>query len=505
MKLTRRNLLAAAAAIGLTGALTGCETLEDRLTTVGPEDSAIQPPPCPSPEIRVLSRCTFGVTETDIHEIESRGIDGYVDWQLAPEAIDEPGALTWRLGAIEDDLAPDYGVLYEEDDHQLVRTLAQAALLRAVYSRRQLYERTVEFWNDHFNVYSFKARSVPQYRVMSDRLTIRKYAYGSFRDLLGATARSASMLGYLDNAVSRKRHPNENYARELLELHTLGVHEGYTLRDIQEVARCFTGWTIDTGWSPGAFRFESDWHDDGPKTVLGNPIPAGGGIRDGETVLDILASHPSTAKHVSTKLLARFHGDPSSAQIASTAKIFTASGGQTKPLLRSILADPALADAPPILRRPFDFVAGALRALDADSSCAAPLQDALARMGQPLFAWPMPNGYSDTAEAWTGDLIERWRFALNLASGNLPETSVNWDAHAQVAAARRVPLSEHLIGLLLPEPTLLASQHRPESGSAPSHFRGGPGRGLLRGLAPDYPVAQEFAALVMMSPQFQWR
>ena len=216
-----------------------------------------------------------------------------------------------------------------KNPQQVVTELQRAALLRAVYSERQLYELTVDFWENHFSIYAQK--DADRWLLTSfDRDAIRPYAFGRFRDLLGATAHSPAMLFYLDNWQSSvlRKYPatkdkparqtggiNENYARELMELHTLGVDGGYTQRDVQEVARCFTGWTIRKPNEEGLFVFNPAAHDNGEKVVLGQRIPAGGGIADGERVLDILAHHPSTAHFIATKLARRFIGDDPPASV----------------------------------------------------------------------------------------------------------------------------------------------------------------------------------------------
>ena len=200
--------------------------------------------------MRVLNRVAYGPRPGEVARVEKIGIAAYVDEQLAPDGIAEDPRLTWRLRALNDTLDANAGDLFDVDDHRLVQTLRQATLLRAVYSRRQLHERMAEFWSDHFNIYAFKGQG-PQLLIADNRDTIRAHALGRFRDLLHASARSAAMLGYLDNGVNVKGVPNENYARELMELHTLGVHGGYTQRDVQEVARCLTGLDRGHGLAPG--------------------------------------------------------------------------------------------------------------------------------------------------------------------------------------------------------------------------------------------------------------
>src|SRR3990167_4228272 len=289
--------------------------------------------------IHFLNRISFGATQEEIEKIARMGTPAYLEEQLHPERIPDPlaeeklrGLKTVRLSSKElfelyppPNQAKSQGLTISpqmQGPRYVILELQQARLLRAVYSRRQLYEVMVDFWSNHFNV--FAAKGADRWLTTSyDRDTIRPHALGRFRDLLLATAKSAAMLFYLDNWMSvapnsflaarapnlRRRGINENYARELMELHTLGVDGGYTQKDVQEVARCFTGWTIRRPRGEAEFTFEPRLHDNGAKTVLGVPIPAGGGMGDGLKVIDLLARHPSTAKFITTKLTRRLVAD----------------------------------------------------------------------------------------------------------------------------------------------------------------------------------------------------
>ncbi|MBV9851404.1 MAG: DUF1800 domain-containing protein [Armatimonadetes bacterium] len=484
----RRHFLSLGAAALGAGLLSGCETVEQRLTkTPLPADPL--PPPgevLNSPALRVLNRVAYGPRPGDVDRVEKIGVAAYVDEQLAPERLAEDARLTWRLRSLDDTLNANAGDLFDVDDHRLVGTLRQAALLRAVYSRRQLQERMAEFWGDHFNIYAFKGQG-PQLIIADDRDTIRTHALGRFRDLLGASARSAAMLGYLDNGVNVKGVPNENYARELMELHTLGVHGGYTQRDVQEVARCLTGWTMDTGWHRGRFKFDSARHDDGAKRVLGMTIPAGGGVRDGERVLDLLAAHPATARHLARKLCVHFLGTVPEVWVSRLAAVYAQTGGDIKALLRPLLTSPDLQAAPPILKRPLDYAVSALRAWNADTDGGPSVQRHLEAMGQPLFAWPMPDGFPEKASAWTGSLIPRWNFALALTGNQVENTTLDWDALAGAGRAAGLGPHEALLtlafGCRAAEPALAS----------------------LRACQQAHSDVREYAALALMSPQFQWR
>ncbi len=484
----RRQFFRWGAAVAGAALLSGCETVEQRLTRSRLPSDALPPmwTGWQSPAVRVLNRLAYGPRPGDVARVEAMGVAAYVDEQLNPEGIaDDPG-LGWRLRALGDILDADVGDLFDVDDHQVVAALRQAAILRAVSSRRQLLERMAEFWRDHFNIYAFKGQG-PQLLVGDERDVIRPHALGRFPDLLHASARSAAMLGYLDNGVNVKGVPNENYARELMELHTLGVHGGYTQRDVQEVARCLTGWTTDTGWFRGRFRFDAAQHDDGAKRVLGVTFPPGGGMGDGERVLDLLASHPATARHLSAKLCVHFLGHAPQAWVARLAAIFLQTGGDMRAVLRPLLLSPDLLDAPPMLKRPFDYAVSALRAFDADTDGGPGVQHHLEAMGQPPFAWPMPDGFPDKASAWTGTLIPRWNFALALTSGALGNTSVDWEALNGAAQAA---------GQSLPDTVLaLAFGCRADA----------PALAPLRACQESQPDEREYAALVLMSPTFQWR
>ena len=487
MNTTRRRILGMGAVSLAAGLLSGCESVEQRLTRQPLPADALPPAlPMTSPALRLLNRAAYGPRPGDLAHVARLGIPAWVEEQLSPDTLAEGPALTWRLRALADILDPDAGLLFDEDDKRLVGALRQSATLRAVYSRRQLQERMVEFWTNHFNIYAFKGQG-PQLKVMDDGAAIRPHVLGRFRDLLGASARSAAMLGYLDNTANRKGIPNENYARELMELHTLGVQGGYTQRDVKEVARCLSGWTVDNHWHRGRFRFDTDAHDDGIKHVLGATLPAGGGVEDGERVLDILAAHPATARHLARKICLHFLGEAPAGTVARLADVHAQTKGDIKAVLRSLLLSPDLPHAPPILKRPFDYTVSALRAFNMDTDGGAGVQKHLETMGQPLFAWPMPDGFPEGTRAWTGALIPRWNFALALGSGNVENTTL--DTAALTAAGRKAGLS--------PQDTLMEMAFGARAGD--------PALAGLRAHAPAYVDPNEWAAVVLMAPAFQWR
>lgn len=450
----------------------------------------------------VLTRLGFGPRPGDFERVKTMGLAAYIDQQLAFDSIDD-SALTARLGKLStlamitptvlerynppkpppppptpvqpalkaepaksetpgmkpEPSAPDKTPPKPQtpttaippkppekpapNPQDVVVELQRAAFLRAVYSDRQLYELMVNFWENHFSIYIQKDSN--RFLMTSfDRDTIRPFALGRFRDLLGATAHSPAMLFYLDNWQSRlartapatKDTPakttggiNENYARELLELHTLGVDGGYTQKDVQEVARCLTGWTIHKPNEQGLFVFNPGMHDYGEKMVLGQRIPAGGGLSDGERVLDILAHHPSTARFIATKLARRFVSDePSKSLIDRVAAVFLKTDGSIRETLRSILTSPEFyAGYRSKVKTPFEYAVSAIRLLEAETDGDRPLLDWVARMGQPVFGKLTPNGYGDHASDWLSDaaLLERFNFTLALTKNQIKGTKVD--------------------------------------------------------------------------------
>lgn len=401
---------------------------------------------------------------------------------------------------------------------QITQQLNASRILRAVYSEKQLYEQMVDFWSNHFNVYANKAATrwfLPEY----DRDVIRPNALGNFRDLLLATAKSPAMLFYLDNFQSvspdmqanakakrgnrlnqnsaqpdaqrreqlkqkyglsdaeldarlkqnqqnqkqgqkNKRGINENYAREVMELHTLGVEGGYTQKDIQEVARAFTGWTIvdprgyrkaaglvggekqagavkglmrlaglpaDT--PSGTFYFNERAHDKGEKIILGQKINEDG-MKDGLKVIDVLVNQSSTAKFIARKLAVKFVSDnPSEALVSRVADAFHNSKGDIKTTLRALFTDKeffAPENYRAKIKTPFELLVSAIRTVGAETNGAA-VQTMLTKLGEPLYGFQAPTGYPDTAEDWvnTGALLERLNFAVALVSNRIPGTRVN--------------------------------------------------------------------------------
>ncbi len=335
-------------------------------------------------------------------------------------------------------------VLANQPQQVVFSDLAEGKLYRAIYSNRQLQEELVDFWFNHFNVFIDKGADrflVPTY----EREVIRPHVLGKFRDLLEATASSPAMLFYLDNwqsvAPEMIRRPagnrpqrglNENYARELMELHTLGVDGGYTQKDVTEVARCFTGWTIRNPQQGGAFFYNDRVHDKGEKTVLGVTIPAGGGKDDAEKVLDILAKHPSTARFISKKLAQRFVADnPPQALIDRMAKTFEKSDGDIREVMKTMIDSKEFFSAGAYrakVKTPFEMIASAVRATGAQVDYALPLAQQIGQLGEPLYRKIEPTGYSSANAEWISSaaLLGRMNFAMSLAQNKV--TGVKVDA-----------------------------------------------------------------------------
>jgi uncharacterized protein (DUF1800 family) len=465
MPTRRLTVLCGAAAMALWSA---ASTIQAQTAAVGvpktADDRAI---------VHVLNRLGFGATPDDIQRVRQVGLATYIDRQLQPERLADEGMAArltpfTTLTKSTQELAAEYFIpalaqrrasqqqqaragatattpeMTERPmrspeqmaamraERSVLAELTQQKVLRAAYSERQLEEVLVDFWFNHFNVFAGKGPT-RLYLTEYERDAIRPHVLGRFRDLLGATAHSPAMLFYLDNWQSaapremrgRGRGLNENYARELMELHTLGVEGGYTQKDVQEVARTFTGWTIDAPRQGGSFRFNPRMHDDGEKVVLGHRIKAGGGKNDGERVLDILAAHPSTARFIATKLARRFVADtPPPPLVDRAAARFRDTRGDIREVVRTIVTSPEFFAAGAYrakVKTPFEFVVSAVRASGVEMTGALPVVQALRELGMPLYGCQPPTGYADRADAWvnTGALLGRMNFAVSLTDGKL--------------------------------------------------------------------------------------
>jgi uncharacterized protein (DUF1800 family) len=374
----------------------------------------------------VLDRLAFGARPGEVERVMQLGVDRWIAQQLHPERIDD-GAVEGRVAPYARKVKiPTRDEMREQrgEARQLIASLSAQRIVRAAESERQLHEVMVDFWMNHFNV--FAGKNLDRFLITDyERETIRPRIWGSFEELLLATAKSPAMLVYLDNARSRGGALNENYARELMELHTLGVDGGYTQKDVTELARVLTGWSI-TRPENGEVRFvfRSAAHDRAPKQVLGMKVD--GGIEEGEQIIRMLARHPSTARFIATKLCQRLVADePPPALVARVAQRFTATNGNLRETVRAIVMsrefhDPKYYDAK--LKSPFEYAISAVRAAGGTIVDPRPLARELRKLGEPLYFAQPPTGYADDAETWgnSGALVARVEFALALSTNKMP-------------------------------------------------------------------------------------
>lgn len=424
--------------------------------------SAAPPVTSEAQALHVLDRIAYGPAPGDLARVRRIGIDAYIDEQLHPQRLPLPTTLTERLDALPTTQLTarelvtrfrEYGAAARRDPEggkeerrdwyrQLTLEAGEARLMRAVESPQQLQEVMVDFWFNHFNVYSGKGMDralVASY----ERDAIRPYALGRFRDLLGATAKHPAMLFYLDNwlssapaeAAGQGRGPkarasglNENYARELMELHTLGVDGGYSQRDVTELARMLTGWTMRPAAVNGAatgFYFDARRHDDGDKQWLGQRV-APRGQAEGEWALDRLAEHPATARHLAFKLVQYFVADvPPPALVDRVARRFSDSQGDIAAVLKTLFDSPEFrqpASVSAMFKTPYRYVVSALRAAGQPVGNVQPLLGTLAGLGMPLYGCQTPDGYRQTEQAWLNPdaMTKRIGFAVAFAGGRLP-------------------------------------------------------------------------------------
>lgn len=452
MALSRRRFLTMSGLAGASALLAACTPAPHTLITGRPAlDPWLTPGGAPW---RALNRLTFGPRPDELEHAAAIGLQSWIEEQLTPDSIADLDA-SLRVRRF-DTLLVDASAIFAVREENARRELQQAALLRAVYSRRQLYEVMVDFWSDHFSISTLKGDGA-WIKTIDDREVIRPHALGNFGDMLWASMHSPAMLQYLDNHENHVGNPNENYARELMELHTLGVDGGYSQRDVQQVARCLTGWTINQRLYRGRFQFNPTDHDNEAKLVLGQHIAPGGGERDGEQVFTLLMNHPATPRFVARKLVRRLVADdPPEPLVAAAADAFSRTRGDIKAMLRAILFADEFAAAPPKFKRPVHYVAGALRQLNAETDAGQPLLDHLGLMGQPLFQWPTPDGFPDYAVAWDHNLLPRWQFALSLATGALPGASIDLRALAEASGARTMAAAIERFSILLLGAPLLA-------------------------------------------------
>lgn len=422
----------------------------------------------------LLHRATFGPKPGEVEKLARLGEKGISDWiekQLHPQNI--PDTATEQklqklpsLAMSNDQIAISYPKpnkknpekmkeMDGEPPRQLLIELETQKLIRATESDKEFQEVLVDFWFNHFNVDFSKGRE-KWFITTYERDAIRKHVFGSFYDLLKATAQNPAMLFYLDNFQSVKngfqtqtknakkaakapKGLNENYARELMELHTLGVDAGYTQKDVIEVARILTGWSLDrAGKGGGTYKFIKEAHDMGAKKVMGMNFPAGGGEEEGIRLLKFLSQHPATANRIAKKLAVRFISDnPPQSAIDALAKTFLDTNGDLTAVYRKIFQLPEFwsEDAKRAkIKKPFHFIASAIRALDGkvrpDSARGLKkLDQSLTQMGEPVYRCQPPTGFKDTAEFWVnpGALVTRINVSLEIADQRSPAISFNMD------------------------------------------------------------------------------
>ena len=441
--------------------------------------------------LHALNKLGFGPRPGQVEQIKQAGLENWIQAQLHPDNINDSvvearlaqfPALSRNAAQLLDEYPPQdvaakrLGMKVEEyqkhlqdlakrpgginslpfkDQNEIVNELMDGKIIRAMYSERQLSEHLSDFWFNHFNIFVYKDLD-RWYLIPYERDAIRPHVLGKFRDLLEATAKSPAMLFYLDNSSSAdphaferlKQHPvhprsgeklpplggrrglNENYGRELMELHTLGVDGGYKQEDVIEVARAFTGWTIESPREYPTFYFDERIHDPDPKRVLGKKIK-GGGIKDGEEVLELLVKNKNTAQHISLQLAQHFvSDDPPPALVARMAKTFEKSKGDVRAVMTTMIYSPEFWSRAAFrakVKTPFELVVSTARALGVDVDQPMQLVQWVARIGEPLYQCLPPTGYSDKGATWvsTGALLNRMNFAVALTSNKVRGAQVD--------------------------------------------------------------------------------
>ncbi|WP_310481901.1 DUF1800 domain-containing protein [Chamaesiphon sp. VAR_48_metabat_403] len=428
--------------------------------------------------IHLLNRLSLGIGTGDIYRVQSLGIDKYIQQQLNPDTIAEPAILTDKLANLEtinlspvelfqrynpnrqvNGQQPTQAVrkVQQQQAKQVTNEAIEARLWRSIYSQRQLQEVMVDFWYNHFNVYADKG--IDRLWVGAyEREAIRPNALGKFRNLLGATARHPAMLFYLDNwqnsapnanKKGRFKGLNENYARELMELHTLGVDGGYKQDDIVALAQIFTGWgfkqpgqKISDGYS---FQFNTDRHDFSNKLFLKQSI-TGSGVAEGDRALDILSKHPSTARQISFKLAQYFVADnPPKSLIDKLSKRFIATDGDIKLVLATLFDSPEFWNSKYYgkkFKTPYQYAISSIRSTGMEVNNVKPLNDFLKQLGMSIYGCPTPNGYKNTQEAWLNpdSMTRRINYATNLANGKLPISASITTAANTIPATQMVKI-----------------------------------------------------------------
>lgn len=478
--------------------------------------------------VALVNRATMGFTQEEMALATALGATNYIEYHLNHLAIKD-AQVDRFLGSTATEIAGQE--LFESlwmtpwllgqqaSAGNIQNALVRAAIIRAVWSKRQLFERVVEFWSDHFNIYIQQEELIQRIKTVDDRAVIRANAFGTFGSLLRASAKSPAMLAYLDNNLNTRFGGNENYAREIMELHTLGVTGGYTQTDVQRVAKCLTGWTYlgANGSGAGApyngytFTFNANNHDPAQQILFeGTPqqvtIPSGpsnsaANISRGELVLTKLIEHPSTAQYVSRKMLSRFWGEnPAQTMVDSVAQTYTLTGGDIKAMLRTIFGFIAASPPPLKYKRPFHVLVSALRSVKptVTSLVTFPnsVQTPLTSAGHHPFFWQPPDGYPDTLEYWVGLLLPRWNFGASLMNSNYSGITVDTTtAGALLAGATTAQQVADRIDYILFNSAMNAT----DKAAILAHLQP-----VLPATVPSQTQIREAFGLAMGSPGFQW-
>ena len=377
------------------------------------------------PVLHAVRRLTFGATPELVEHVRKVGVSAWVDEQLSGEP--DVGATAHGTNLASLPLPPVLATqVMNEVGHYGITDLQVQAFARAAFGDNQLYELLVELWTNHLSIYGPQSG---QYKVVDDAQVVRKHALGAFADMLAASAQSPAMLLYLDQAYSRGNNPNENYARELLELHTVGATSGYRQRDVHNAALALTGLSVDE--STGAFTYRTEWHHVGPVRVMGWSHPNRDQSKGQDVALSLvsyLAHHPMTARRIATKLVRRLVSDtPPAGLVASAARVYLASGTQVVPVVKHIISSSEFQSAiGQKSQRPFEWFVQCVRALGLRPSPdlafnGAAIVSALRALGQAPFEWSPPNGYPDNANAYasTATMLARWNAGQALVQGGV--------------------------------------------------------------------------------------
>jgi uncharacterized protein (DUF1800 family) len=374
------------------------------------------------PLLRLVRRLSYGLNPAEVALARQLGYNGYLEYHLRADQIDDT-ALEAAIGNRCPMINMPAATLKTQDNNEAVAQLADASWYRAAFAKAQLRERMVEFWSDHFNIDTNKSGWM---KILDDRDVIRPNALGNFFTMLRASSQSPAMLFYLDQSSSRTPTPNQNYAREIMELHTLGVDGGYTQTDVAELSRMLTGYTYET--NNYTFSYNRGFHDRNAKTFLGQTFPAMAATAtaaeyksEADTAITMLLNHPSTARFVSTKM-ARFllAYDPPSSVIDATAAAYLRTQGDIKTMIRTILTSSNLSAAPAKFKRPFHLALSGMRALGMDATTVPAIRSAVRQaadfMGQPIFEHQQPDGYPDRVDWWSGLVVNRWNYMRYLST-----------------------------------------------------------------------------------------